>query len=125
MNIVIDNSYTELRLENEIMHSVFKPDLIINLEIAKALVKERLRVSNEKDQLLLFDISNLVSVDLEAIQYLSTEEAIKYIKAGAIYSSNPIAKFAGKLFIDTNRPKPPAKLFNNKTEAIKWLNQFK
>ena len=125
MNIVLDNSYTELRLEKGIMHSTFKPDLVINVKIAKALVKERLRVSNEKDQLLLFDISNLVSVDLEALQYLSTEEAIKHIKAGAIYSRNPISQFAGKLFIDTNRPKPPAKLFDDKVEAIEWLNQFK
>jgi hypothetical protein len=123
--ILIDNAYTELRINNGIMHSIFKPDLVINLEIAKTLVNERLKVSDGKDQLLLFDISNLVSVDLEAIQYLSTGEAIKHITAGAIYSSNPIAKFAGKLFIDVNRPKPPTMLFNNKTDAIDWLYRFK
>lgn len=123
--LLIDNAYTELRIEDDIMYSIFKPNLAINLEIAKSLVHERLKLSNGEDQLILFDISNLVSVDLEAIQYLSTEEAIKNITAGAIYTTSPISKFAGKLFIDMNRPKPPAKLFGNKADALAWLQQFR
>jgi hypothetical protein len=87
------------------------------------LVRERLAISNGKNQLLLFDIGNLASVKLEATQYLSRDEALKYITAGAIYSSNPISKFADRLFIDINRPKPPAQLFS-KREVVKEKTQL-
>ena len=122
---LIDNAYTKMWIENGIMHSIFKPNLVMNVGVAKILVQDLLKISGDRNWLLFFDITNLVSVDLESIQYLSTTEALCNITAGAIFTTAPIARFAGKLFVDLNRPKPPAQLFSNKTEAIAWLEQYK
>lgn len=124
-NVIIDNEYAEIWLEDGIIFNSYKPNLVINLEIAKLMVKERLRITNGITRPLFVDISNLISVDLEAREYLSGGDAIKFASAGAIYSTNPISKFAGKLFIDVNQPNAPTKIFSNKEEAIEWLQQFK
>ncbi len=124
-NVMIDNDYIEIWMEDGIIFSSYKPNLVINLEIAKLMVKERLKVTNGIERPLFIDISNLISVDLEAREYLSGGDAIKFIKAGAIYTKNPIAKFAGKLFVDVNQPQATTKIFTNKDEAIEWLQQFK
>src|SRR4051812_19230574 len=113
-NVSIDNDYVEIWMEDGIIHNSYKPNLVINLEIAKLMVSERLRISDGIARPLFIDITNLISVDLEAREYLSVGEALKFVTAGAIYSTNPISKFAGKLFIDVNQPKAPTKIFANK-----------
>ncbi len=123
-NATVNNEYVAIHIEDGIMHSVYKPDLVINLEIAKLLVRERLKICNKKTYPLFVDVSNLLSIDMEAREYFAGEEATRFISAGAIYSRSPIAKFAGKLFLDVNQPKTPSQIFTNKEEAIAWLHQF-
>lgn len=124
-NVKIDNVFVEIWLEDGIIYNTYKPNLVINLEIAKFMVKERLKISDGIARPLFADINNLISIDLEAREYLSGGDAIKFVKAGAIYCKNPIAKFAGKLFIDVNQPQAPTQIFTNKEEAIEWLKKFK
>lgn len=123
--VTVDNEHIEIWIEDGIIFNSYKPNLVINLEIAKKMVAARHQVSDGKARPLFIDISNLVSVDLEAREYLAGEEAIKLVTAGAIYSTNPISKFAGKLFLDVNKPQRPSQIFNNKEEAIEWLQQYK
>lgn len=123
--VSVENDYVKIWLEDGIIHSSYKPNLVINLEIAKQMVKERLKISDGIARPMFIDISNLVSIDLEAREYLSGGDAVKFVSAGAIYSTSPISKFQGKLFVDVNQPEATAKIFSNKEEAIEWLQQYK
>lgn len=121
----INNAYLEMWIEDGIIYNSFKPNLVIDLEIAKKMVEERLKVSDGIGRPMFTDINNLISIDLDAREYLASKDSIKYISAGAIFCTNPIAKFLGRLFLFINRPQITTKIFSNKDEAIKWLQQFK
>src|ERR1700761_9599874 len=97
-NLKIDNDFVEIWVEDEIIYCIYKPNVILNLQTAQLLVKERLKISEGIEYLFFININNLVSVDLGARRYLASSDATKFVKAGAIYCENPIAKFLGKLF---------------------------
>lgn len=123
--ISVDNQYIKIWIEDGIVFSFYKPNLQINLEIAKQLVLARQEASEGIARPLFIDISNLISVDLEAREYLAGEQGVQLITAGAIYTSNPISKFVGKLFLYVNKPQKPSKIFSSKKEAIEWLQEYK
>lgn len=123
-NLNIENDYVKIWIEDGIIHSVHKPNFI-NLEMAKVMVRDRLKVSNGIVRPMFIDISSMASTNIETRKYLSSEEAIYLVSAGAIYTANPIAKFAGNLFLHINQPKVPTRIFTNKQEAIEWLQQYK
>lgn len=122
--VTIENDFVEIWLEDGIIYSVHKPNFI-NLEMAKVMVRDRLKVSSGIVRPMFIDISSMISTNIETRKYLSSEEAIYLVSAGAIYTANPIAKFAGNLFLRINQPKVPTRIFTNKQEAIEWLQQYK
>jgi hypothetical protein len=124
-NLKIENDYVEIWLEDGIIYNIYKSNLIINLEIAKLMVSDRLIISDGICRPLFVDISNLISIDMGARAYLSGEEGTKLVKAGAFFTTTPLAKFAGKLFLDVNQPKTETQIFTNKQEAIEWLQLYK
>ncbi len=121
----VANDYAEMWEEEGIIYQVYKPELNVNLAVAKLLVAERLRIAKGKSRPMFVDISNLVSIDQEAREYFSEEEATQLITAGAIYTATPIAKLAGNFFIDVNQPLINVKLFTDKPAAIEWLQGYK
>ncbi len=123
--VKIDNEFSRIWLDDGIIYNVYKPNLEIDFEVARLLVRDRLKVSEGKSRPLFIDISNLISVDLRARKYLSSEEGSRLVTAGAFYTTTPLSKFVGKLFIDVNQPAAPVQIFSNKSKAIEWLQQYK
>ena len=123
---VINTDYSEMWLEDGIIHQVYKPNLIITIQVAKAMVQDRLRISEGITRPMFVDIRNLVAIDSESREYFSSDEAVYLLSAGAILLGSSlkyyIAGLAGNVFLTMDRPKIPAKLFNNKERAIKWLH---
>jgi len=121
----IENDFVELWIEDGIIHEVFKPSLIVlDIENAKKIVADRLKVSNGIARPILVDTRNAVSVDKETRIYFASAESLYLLRAGALLIKNPIAKFMGNFFIAVDRPKMPVKIFNNKEHALRWLKRF-
>lgn len=112
-------------LENGIIHFVYKPNVIVTLEVAKQMVEEREKVSNMIRRPILLDVRNLASVELKARKYLATERATHLLSAGAVFLDNPLTRWAGNIFLKIDSPPIPTKLFTNKAAALQWLEQFK
>lgn len=125
---VIDTEYCEMWLENGIIFQVYKPDLVVTIDIAKAMVEDRIKISNGITRPMLADIKNLVSIDSEAREYLASERAIYLLSAGAILLGSSlkdyIATLAAKIYLKIDRPPFPTKLFNDKEKALIWLETF-
>ncbi|NOQ74343.1 MAG: hypothetical protein GQ574_20205 [Crocinitomix sp.] len=98
----------------------------ITLEVAKSLVSDRLRLTNSKSVLMLVTVKDLKGMDREARSYLSSEEGIKGVKAGAIVVKSPFTTHMANFFmkISFNKSKMPAKVFSHEEEAIIWLRKF-
>jgi hypothetical protein len=121
----LENDYAEIWVEDGIVHIVYKPGCILNINNIKPIVQDRIKVSNEMVSPILIDLRNLVSSDNATRAYLATPEAEKYLSAGAMLISNEIQKLLMNLYLKIDVPKLPAKVFTNKEKALEWLNQFK
>ena len=114
------------RLEKGIFFVTYKTGPI-TLEIAKEIVGKRCELMKGQDVWALIDDANLRSIDRDARDYLSSDEGIHGVKAGALLVSAPFAKHLANFFlkITVNKPKIPTKVFSKRDEALNWLNELK
>jgi hypothetical protein len=121
-----ENEFVRFEVNDGILKGTFKEGLV-SLEIAKKIVAERLNFSNGKSYPLLITDVGLKSIKGEAREYLSTDEAIKGLKASAMVANNMFAKHLANFFVKISviKPKIPTKIFSNEKDALIWLEQFK
>lgn len=121
-----ENEYIELWIEEGIMHEKFKPEVTkINLQIAKQIVKDRLKFSNEVTMPFFIDLNKVITADKEAREYFAGEESLRFLNASAFYVQNPMALIVTKLFLAFNKPRLRTKLFSDRDEALAWLRNYK
>lgn len=120
-----EDEYSEMWIENGIGFQVYKPQLVITIEVAKQMVINRVKTFNGIARPVLVDVRNLLSIDGASRKYFATREAGQLILAGAIYLDSPIARFLGNVFLMIDKPLTPAKLFTEKERALQWIQQFK
>jgi len=105
---------------------VYSPKLVIDINIAKELVNNRLDYTHGKPVYTMIDFTNVKSVTKEARDYMNNPEGgLKALLGGAFLSNNVVATLFINLYFKVNNPSIPAKLFTNKAEAIHWLNKIK
>lgn len=112
-------------LDNGILFGKYKPNLIIDLQVAKDIIRDRKTLSRNITRPFLVDITELLSVDAPARKYMASADACEFLNAGAIYTPNKLLAFLGNAWILLDEPLVPAKIFSNKEAALKWLEPFK
>ena len=122
----LENKYVELWIEDGIIFEVFKPSVKeVTLEIAKEVVNDRLKVSNEITRPMLIDMGNFRIIEKNARDYFGGKESNSYVSAAAIVLNSYIAWLAGKLFLSFNKPSSKIELFKTRHKAVEWLKQFR
>lgn len=120
-----ENTYVKLWVEDGVIYEIFKSDIEIDLEAAKAIVEDRLVVSNGETMPLFADTRNVLSMDRKAIKYLNQERGVHLLSAGAFYIDSKFQVYLYNLLMRVKKPPIPAKMFYNKEEALEWLQIFK
>ena len=110
-------------MEGYILRGEFAEKLEIDVEIARQCVSERIKFSEGKSHLCLFNMKGIKSVTKEARDSLG-KEGVELIKAGALLINSPLTKMLGNIFLTLNKPKVPTKLFTDEEEAKEWLRQY-
>jgi hypothetical protein len=121
----LENDYAEIWFENGIVHIVYKPGCVLNINNIKLIVEGRLKVSAGTKGPILIDLRNVVSSDNATRSYLATPEAEKYLSAGAMLITNEIQRLLMNLYFKIDKPNLPARVFTNREKALEWLEQFK
>lgn len=98
----------------------------ITLEIAKDLVKKRLEMTDGIPVLMIVTVLDLKGMEREARSYLSSDDGIEGVKAGAIVVKSPFTTHMANFFmkISFSKSKMPARVFSSEEDAIAWLRQF-
>ena len=120
------SEFYDLSYKDDILCLTYKHGPI-TIAIAKEVVAKRLELTNGEKVLLLIDDKDLKGIDREARDYLSSDNGVEGLLAAALLSGNYFSQHLANFFlkITVNKPKIPAKVFANRTEAIKWLHEFK
>jgi len=124
---IYEDEYVHMEIRDEILYFSFKPDALVDLSVAKEIVRQRELFCNGKAFPALIQDAGLKQLDKDARDFLSGPEGTKNIKAGAMVASNQFNRFIGNfvLRITHDASKTPARLFDSVNEAIDWLGQFK
>jgi len=122
-NRMLHTPYMTLRNEQNILFCTYADNLVIDLEVARHCVNNRLRFSKGVSYPLLVSLKGVRSVNKEARDYLA-EEGSRLIKAGALIISSPLTRILGNIFLSINKPSSPARLFTDEAEAITWLKKY-
>ena len=111
-------------IEDNILFLKYEHGIVLNKEIALSLVKERIRITDQKTYPVFIDIRDMKYTTREAREELSKGDGIKYVSASAFLINSEIIRILGDYFIRFNKPAIPVKLFTNEQKALQWLKQY-
>lgn len=117
------NKYAEFWIEDGILYFVYKPGTVINLKAAKSIVKDRIRLQNEKEYPVLCDMRNLNIVEKPARDYLAAEGSY-LTKAVALLVNELYSEKLSDIFIQNSKPSIPTQQFTSKIKAVEFLSKY-
>lgn len=121
-----ENEYVAMWIEDDILFSNYKKQLVLDISIANQIVKDRVEFTEGKSYFILIDFTHLKSTTKEARDYMNSPEGgLTGLLGGAFLSNNVVATLFVNLYLKVNNPTIPAKFFTNKADAINWLKKMK
>ena len=116
----LNNDYVKISLVNGIYYGNYK-SIVINLRIAKEIVKERQKFTLGEKHPFIVDIRNVKGFRMDAVKFLSGSESMDDVsKLGVVVNSTFIVKLY-RLFSIIAPPRIPTNLFTTGEEAKKWI----
>ncbi|GHA32889.1 hypothetical protein GCM10007103_12920 [Salinimicrobium marinum] len=122
--MTIENEYAKLWISEGILYFIYKPQTILQLDTAKKIVMDRLKLQNEISYPVLCDLRMVKDSEKIARDYLAREGSI-LTKAVAFLVEPPFSEATIYLYLRTSKPVIPTQIFTTKTEALSFLEKYK
>ena len=116
--------YAHFWIEEGILNFVYKPNTVLDLDTAKAVVKARLRYQNGVSYPILCDVRLLKTASKAAREYLAEKGCFKAL-AVAIVMEDAYAGTLYKAYVNISNPAVPTMGFSTISEALGFLTKFK
>lgn len=110
--------------DDGIARTSVKPNVDITLDFAKENTVVVTSFYKNKKFPILIDARGVKSMSYEARKHFSAHGRETKTNAFGIIIGSNISRVLGNFYLGVNKPAVPTKLFDNETEAIKWLTQF-
>lgn len=123
-NEQIETSIGHHFIEGDLLHIVFREDADIDVEEILESKQARIDLQKGKPMKVLVDARGLFHISKEARDIAAEEHHAKMSVAMALVSNSLSTRIISNFFIKFNKPKSPTKMFNSKSKALLWLNEF-
>ena len=120
----IENDFAEFHLKNGIMFFTYKKDSYLDLEAAMRVVNDRVSIQNGKSYPVLCNITGLKGISKDGRDFLA-KEGSELVKAVALIGASPGLRVMTNFYLYVNKPIVPTKVFPSKSEALKYLENYK
>ena len=110
--------------EDGIARTKIKPGIAVTILEAKENVDAVNCLDSSRSFPLLIDSRDIKSMTKEARDYFSINNRKTAVIAFAILVDSPLSRIIGNFFMGLNKPSVPAKIFNKKKDALKWLAKY-
>ncbi len=127
MNNLSENSpfivteYAVYSKKNSIVYITFKKNLILNLDTAKKIVRERLKFQADTTYPVICDVTAIRSIDENARMYLASIGSHQ-LTAVALVSLTPTLYEMGTYYKEFDTPKSPTEVFSSIEAAEEYMN---
>jgi hypothetical protein len=120
----LENDFSRIWLSKGIVFVEYKPRLVMNMEAAKQIVTDRLKISSGVSRPLFLDARNLVSIDRATMKYYKTKEVVQHITSAAFLTESALTTLASNIFLALEKPLVPTRLFTDEKKALRWLGKY-
>lgn len=118
------DDYAHFWVEDGILHFVYKPNSLIDVEAARAVVRDRLRFQNGVSYPILCDLRLLKTANKAAREYLADHGCINAL-AVALLIEKEYSGTLSQAFINISNPSVPTREFTTVPEALDFLHNFR
>jgi hypothetical protein len=118
----VENDCASFRLENGILHIVFKENVSLLLRDAIKIVAQRLLLQQGKTYPILCNIRGLRDISRNARGYFAVEGTL-LVSALALVSKSPLSSMFTKLYIN-DVPPIRIKMFTDESSAMEFLHPY-
>ena len=118
-----ENQFATYLIQDRILCIVYKSGITINLSAAIQIVKDRLLLQEGLPYRILCDARGVYAADKSARDYLALEGST-LVLAVAYLVEPTISMALSKFYLSINNPPIPSKVFTQKDEAIRFLEDF-
>ncbi len=124
--MTLDNEYVKINLVNGILEAEYKP-IYIDINVAKEVLVARNKFTSNNALPMLLNGIGIKGINKEARDFFSEPQGSEGLTATAILVNSRLDTFFANFLIKVNISKSniPLKLFTNKAEALKWLENYK
>ncbi len=120
---VFENHQIRMEIKDGVLHAHYKAGLMLNLEEAKQLVREREALCGGKEYPFIIYDGGVVSMDREARLFFSSYEGTRGISMAAFIETSVFSKMLINFFLKLTKPNVKSRAFNDVTEAMKWIEK--
>ena len=121
----LEDEYARLWIDQQgILHTEFKKDVILNVEICKQLIDTRHKISEGEYQYWFYDFKHIKGMPSEGKEY-ADKYGQDFLHASAALVHNHLQKYLVNIFIAIKKPRVPFRAFTDKQDAITWLLKHK
>jgi len=120
----IENDFAKFWIENNILYFVYKQGTKMNLEAAKRVVADRLKVQKGVSYPVYCDMKGVKDSDKPARDYLA-KEGSELVTAVAVVIDSPVTRIMLNFYLNINGPITPTRMFTEKDKALEYLATFK
>lgn len=118
-----ENEYALFWVENEILLFEYKPNIILDLNVAKKVVADRIHFQNEKSYPIVCDIRGIIDTDKAGRDYLAQSGSL-FTKAVGLIVHQKVSITISNFYLQISKPIVPTKLFTNREDAILYLKNY-
>jgi hypothetical protein len=125
MENVYDTPHVLLEMKDGILFGTYKRGLKMNIDVAHAIVADRLAFTKGKTVPAIIFNQGVISMDKPARDFLASAEGTKGLTAAALILDSPFSSFLGNFYLSVNKPPMPVRIFTNDQAAVKWISKYK
>ena len=117
------NQNARFWIEEGILFFEYKPNTIIDLEVAMRVVADRVAFQNERQLPVFCDMRGMISIDKAGRDYLAKSGSL-LAKAVALIVNENVSMTLSTFYLEISKPSAPTQIFTDEEEALEYLRGF-
>lgn len=117
------NQNARFWIEEGILFFEYKPNTIIDLEVAMRVVADRVAFQNERQLPVFCDMRGMISIDKAGRDYLAKSGSL-LAKAVALIVNENVSMTLSTFYLEINKPSVPTQIFTDEQVALEYLRSF-
>ncbi len=115
--------YVKFKSKDNVIIGEYKKGIVIDLDSAKAIVKER-RAQYSGDRPYVIVDKGVKGITKEAMKYFSTPESFDGITAIGMVQKGRFSRLMMKFLVMIASPPVRVKIFEDENKAVAWAKRF-